>query len=130
MVFLKFVIFFENFKFSTLQQVGNFSIIGSKISFSARLGGIKFEFWWGVLIFFDKAPKLYIKSLQCPFGVQARFTQRGRRPSLRMDGWMGGMGVSKVSFNFFHTLYVYRSCIYLLVFIIQKDANILMGLKI
>ena len=40
------------------------------------------------VLFFDKAPKLYIKSLQCPFGVQARFTQRGRRPSLRM-GWMG-----------------------------------------
>ena len=46
-VFWKFINFFENFKFSNLQQVGNFSIFGSKSSFSARVGGIKFEFCWG-----------------------------------------------------------------------------------
>ena len=37
------------------------------------------------------------------------------------DGWMDGMdgwdGVSKVSFNFLYTLYVYRSSIYLLLYI-------------
>ena len=56
------------------------------------------------VLFFDKAPKLYIKSLQCPFGVQERFTQRGRRPSLMgwdgmglMDGWDGmGWGIKSV----------------------------------
>ena len=49
-MFWKFINFFENFKFSSLQRVGNFSIIGSKSSFSERVGSIKFEFWWGALI--------------------------------------------------------------------------------
>ena len=38
-------------KFSNLQHVGDFSIFGSKSSFSGEVGGIKFEFWLGVLIF-------------------------------------------------------------------------------
>ena len=38
-------------KFSNLLQLGDFSIFGSKSSFSGQVGGIKFEFWWGVLIF-------------------------------------------------------------------------------
>ena len=37
-------------KFSNLQQVGDFSIFGSKSSFSGGVGvgSIKFEFWWGL----------------------------------------------------------------------------------
>ena len=46
-MFKKFLNFFENFKFSNLQQEGNFSIFGSKSLFSARVGSIKFVLWWG-----------------------------------------------------------------------------------
>ena len=53
------------------------------------------------------------KQLQCPFGVQGRFTREARRADLMgwdgWDGWMDGMGwdgISKVSFNIFHTLWV------------------------
>ena len=50
-------------------------------------------------------------------------TQRGRRPSLmgRMGGtgWTGGRS-RKVSFKFLHTLWVYRLCIYLLVYEMKK----------
>ena len=84
-------------------------LVGGKFIF-LRGWGHKIWVLVGVL-FFDKAPKLYIKSLQCPFGVQERFTQRGRRPSLRMDGWDGWDGwdgISKVSFKNLHTLLVYR----------------------
>ena len=37
-------------KFPKLQQVGDFSIFGSKSSFSGGVGvgSIKFEFWWGL----------------------------------------------------------------------------------
>ena len=38
-------------KFSNLQQVGDFSIFGSKSSFSGGVGGIKFEFWCGIFYF-------------------------------------------------------------------------------
>ena len=38
-------------------------------------------------------------------------------PSLRMDGMDG---VSKVSFHFLYTLWVYRSCIYLLIYVIKN----------
>ena len=51
-------------KFSNLLQVGDFSIFGSKSSFSREVGGIKFEFWWGVLFL--------TRHLQCPSGVQAK----------------------------------------------------------
>ena len=48
-----------------------------------------------------------------------------------MDGWLGWMdGISKVSFNFLHTLWVYRICICLLVYEIKIVTNILMGFKI
>ena len=53
------------------------------------------------------------------------------RPSLRMgwmDGWMDG--VSKLSFNFLYTLWVYRSCISILIYIVKNVTNILIGLKI
>ena len=57
------------------------------------------------------------------------------RPSLMgwdgMDGWMDGWdGISKVSFNFFHTLQVYRLCIYLHVYKIKIVTNIFIGFKI
>ena len=62
--------------------------------------GIKFEFRWGVLIF----------------------------------DYFDGMGrverSSKVSFNVLHTLWEYRTCIYILVYKIKVAANILMGFKI
>ena len=46
-------------------------------------------------------------------------------------GWMGWMdGVSKVSFNFLHTLWVYRFCIFLHIYGIKIVTNILMGFKI
>ena len=45
--------------------------------------------------------------------------------------WWGGVGRwSKVSFNFLHTLWVYRLCIYLLIYEIKIVTNILMGFKI
>ena len=42
-----------------------------------------------------------------------QFTQRGAER--RVSGWdgMGWNGVSKVSFNFLYTLWIYRSCIYI-----------------
>ena len=61
-----------------------------------------------------------------PFGVLRKpyTNERAKRASLRM-GWMGwdGMGwdgVSKVSFNFLYTLCVYRSCIYVLIYILKN----------
>ena len=62
------------------------------------------------------------KHLQCPFGVQrlSIYTTRREAPSLRM-GWMGWMdGISKVSFNVLHSLWVYRTFIYLLICIFKK----------
>ena len=44
-----------------------------------------------------------------------------------MDGWDG---ISKVSFKFLHTLWVYRLCICLLVYEIKIVTNILMGFKL
>ena len=44
-------------------------------------------------------------------------------------GWTGGRS-SKVSFNFLHTLWVYRLCICLHVYEIQIVTNILMSFKI
>ena len=35
-------------------------------------------------------------------------------------GWMGWDGVSKVSFNFLYTLWVYRSCICILIYIVKS----------
>ena len=40
-------------------------------------------------------------------------------------GWL-----TKVSFNFLHTLWIYRLCIYLLVLVIKVVTDILMGFKI
>ena len=47
-------------------------------------------------------------------------------PSLRVDGLMGGMGldgISKVSFNFLYTLWVYRSCICILIYIYSQKMS-------
>ena len=47
-------------------------------------------------------------------------------------GWdgMGWDGLTKVSFNFLHTLWVYRLCLYLLIQLLKIVINILMGFKI
>ena len=48
-------------------------------------------------------------------------------------GWTGRVdvsdGISKVSFKFLHTLWIYRLCICLLIYEIKIVTNILMGLK-
>ena len=56
-------------------------------------------------------------------------TARREAPSLmgRTDGWDG---LSKVSFKFLHTLWVYRLCICILIYEIKIVTNILMGFKI
>ena len=47
------------------------------------------------------------------------------------DGMDGMDGISKVSFNFLHALWLYRTCIYLLIYINSKIVtSILMGFKI
>ena len=46
-----------------------------------------------------------------------------------LDGRTDGRS-RKVSFNFVHTLWVYRLCIYLLIYGIKIVTNILMGFKI
>ena len=45
-------------------------------------------------------------------------------------GGVGWDGVSKVSFNFLHTLWVYRLCIYLFVYEIKIVTNIFMGFEV
>ena len=56
------------------------------------------------------------------------------RPKAEFDGtgWTGGRvdGPEKCSLNFFHTLYVYRLCICILIYEIKIVTNILMGFKI
>ena len=45
-------------------------------------------------------------------------------------GWVGWDGVSKVSFNFLYTLWVYRSCICILIYIVKSCPHkFLVGLK-
>ena len=75
-------------------------------------------------------------TLHSPFGVQRSRLKwpggpnRARQREFDGMGW-GGMGrLSKVSFNFLHTLWVYRLCIYLLVLVIKVVTDILMGFKI
>ena len=43
-----------------------------------------------------------------------------------LDGWDG---ISRVSFNFLHTLYVYKTCIYALINIKKKSLTFLWVLK-
>ena len=71
----------------------------------------------------DKAGTL---SLRGP----AQFTHRGApAPSFRMR-WGRMDGVSKVSFNFLYTLWVYRLCIYVYLYIVQNFPHkFLVGLK-
>ena len=71
------------------------------------------------------------KNLPPPSGVHQRFTQRAAKRRVWWDGRVGRMGRwSKVSFNFLHNLWVYRLCIYLLIYEIKIVTNILMGFKI
>ena len=76
------------------------------------------------------AGELLTKSVHSPFGIQKIYTARGEAPSFRV-GWMDGLdGVSKVSFNFLYTLRVYRSCIYILIYMVKSCPHkFLVGLK-
>ena len=73
------------------------------------------------------------KNLPPPSGVHQRFTQRAAKRRVwwdGLDGWDGSDGISKVSFNFLHTLWVKRLCIYILIYEIKVVTKILMGFKI
>ena len=86
-------------KISKLPLVDDFQIFGSKLVYG-------------------KSDKRTVKPLQSPFGVHREFTLTSAEgASLRMDGWDGWDGVSKVSCIFFYTSRVYRSCIYVLIYI-------------
>ena len=67
-----------------------------------------------------------------PPGPSANPYGEARRAEFDGTGWTGGrMGRSlKVSFNFVHTFWVFRTCIYILVYEIKVVTNILMGFKI
>ena len=113
-VFEKSSIFLKTLNFQINRRQVTFLFLGLKVHFLRGWGGIKFEFWWVVLIF-DQAPKM---SLRGPAPLALR---RARSASLM--GWMGRDGwdgISKVSFNFLHTLQVYRSCIYMLIYIFKN----------
>ena len=61
-----------------------------------------------------------VSTFSVPSGSRADLHPRPEGPSLRMDG-MGWMdAISKVSFKFLYTLWVYRTCIYLLIYIVLK----------
>ena len=69
--------------------------------------------------------------LHCSSGVQRLSIYTTRREAPSLMGRVGRMGRwSKVSFNFLHNLWVYRLCIYLLIYEIKIVTNILMGFKI
>ena len=65
-------------------------------------------------------------------GPVKTLTARRKAPSLmgRVDGLDGWDGISKVSFKFLHTFWVYSLCICLLVYEIKIVTNNLMGLKV
>ena len=71
-----------------------------------------------------------------PSGSSANpYGERRRREFDGTGGRTGGRvgrvdGISKVSFKIFHTLWVYRLSIYLLIYEIKIVTNILMGFKI
>ena len=68
--------------------------------------------------------------LPCPFGVQ-RPGSCTTRPEARKGRVYGWDGVSKVSFNILQTWWVYKICIYLVVYLYWKIiTNIFMGFKI
>ena len=72
---------------------------------------------------FDQAATL---SLRGP----AQFTHEARSAEFPGGvGWGGVDGVSKVSFNFLYTLWVYRSCIYILIYSQKLSAQISCGFK-
>ena len=75
---------------------------------------------WGVIHTGEHSPlEVSTKPLHLPPGSSAGFTPRARSASLM--GWDGvGLdGISKVSFNFLYTSWVYRSCIYPLIYVIK-----------
>ena len=115
----------------------SFQICGSKI--------VIFDFddrmvYWKIIRFFENLKNLfclsklktydivrgtrtwcYLRMDGC-FRLRTYIVPSGSRPKQstneaegRVYGWMGWDGISKVSFNFLHTLYVYRTCIYVLI---------------
>ena len=93
-----------------------------------------------ILKIIQKRYKRTVKSLQSPSGVERRIYTTRPKAEFDVTGWTGwtcgrvdgwtGWRSRKVSFKFLHTLWVYRLCIYLLVYKIKIVTNILMGLKI
>ena len=117
-------------KISKLQQVGDV------IDFRSKSSLFIFTITWES--FFCECKENGANEpvyLQCPFDVLrlSIYTTRPEGPSLRMDGWDawdGWDGMSKASFKFLHTLWVYRLCICLLVYEIKIVINILIGFKV
>ena len=77
---------------------------------------IFFQFEQNFDIFRPQSFRSFDQALTSPSGVQRRiYTTSAER---EFDG-MGLDGISKVSFNFLYTSWVYRSCIYLLIYVIK-----------
>ena len=89
-------------KFQNYCRYVTFQIFGLKIRFLNARKWTNFENH-------SRTHQLDIKSLQCPFGVQGRSTQRGPKGRVWW-GWTGGTGgrSRKVSSKFLHNLWVYR----------------------
>ena len=77
------------------------------------------------------AAEVSTKPVHSPSGVQRNLRTRRGAPSLM--GWLGRVGrvrrSSKVSFKFLQTLWVFRTCLYILAYEIKIVTNILMGFK-
>ena len=119
----------EMYFWKIMQKVRCFKTTGDHRPFWSKFD-VKLGSW--VIIHTGEHSPLEVstKPLPLPPGSSAGFTPRARSASLMggMDGWNGR---SKVSFKFLYTLWVYRTCIYLLVYKYSKIVtNILMGFKI
>ena len=105
-------------KISKLLQVGDVKDFRSKSSLLNSTTTWKAFFCENYQ--FTCTNQLDIKSLQCPFGVKGKCTYEARRAEFR-DEFTDGMGwdrwtESKKCFNFLHTLWIYRKCIYFYIF--------------
>ena len=89
---------------------------------------IFFQFEQNFDIFRPQSFRSFDQALTSPSGVQRRiYTTSAER---EFDGVGGWDGISKVSFKFLYTLWVYRLCIYLYIYPCSKFVtNLVMGLK-